>query len=120
MKKAFMKSRFYIGIALLVQTVSMIVLFFSQWKKRKSLSAAFLAIGAVSGAIGGYLVATGAKDEEEKNEMLEALREDFFEIDEDDISDEEDAVYCTGDCAEDADGETGKTESDEKSESDAE
>lgn len=97
MKKAFMKSRFYIGIALLVQMVSMIVLFFSQWKKRKSLSAAFLAIGAVSGALGGYLVAAGAKDEEEKNEMLEALREDFFEIDEDDICDEEDAVFCTGD-----------------------
>ena len=95
MKKALMKSKFYIGIALIVQAVSMIILFFTQLKKSKSLATAFLAVAAVSGAVGGYLVATGAKEEDEKNEMLEALREDFFEINEDDIAEEDEAVYCT-------------------------
>ena len=95
MKKAFMKSRFYIGIALLVQFVSLIVLFFTQLKERKSLALALLAVATASGAAGAYLVNVGAKDEEEKNEMLEALREDFFEISDEDIADEEDAVFCT-------------------------
>ncbi len=97
MKKAFLKSRFYVGVSLLIQSVTMVVLFFSQWKKRKSLAAAFISVAAISGAVGGYLVASGAKDEAEKNEMLEALREDFFEISDDDIADEEDAIFCTND-----------------------
>ena len=95
MKKAIMKSKFYIGIALLVQAVTMIVLFFTQLKKSKSLAIAFLSVAAASGSFGAYLVANGSKDEEEKNEMLEALREDFFEINEDDIAENEDAVFIT-------------------------
>ena len=97
MKKALMKSKFYIGIALLVQAVTFIVLFFTQLKKNKGSAATLFTIAAVSGGVGAYLVASGSKDEEEKNEMLEALREDFFEISEDDITDEEDSVFITED-----------------------
>ena len=97
MKKAILKSKFYIGIALLVQSVTLIALFISQLRKSKSLAVAFLAVATASGAFGAYLVANGSKDEEEKNEMLEALREDFFEINEDDIVEDEDAVFITED-----------------------
>ena len=41
------------------------------------------------------LFLNNATYEEEKNEMLEALREDFFEISEDDITDEEDSIFIT-------------------------
>jgi len=95
MKKAFMKSKFYIGIALLVQAFTMIILFFTQLRKSKSLAVAFLAVAAAAGSFGTYLVVSGSQDEEEKNEMLEALREDFFEINEDDVAEDEDAIFIT-------------------------
>jgi len=95
MKKAIMNSRFYIGITLLVNTLTLIILFFANIKKNKNRAAAFLAFATAFGAMGSYLLATGSKDEEEKNEMLEALREDFFEISEDDITDEEDSIFIT-------------------------
>ena len=97
MKKALMNSRFYIGITLLVNTFTLLILFFASLKKSKNRAAAFLAFATAFGAMGAYLVASGSKDEEEKNEMLEALREDFFEINEDDITDEEDSVFITED-----------------------
>ena len=97
MKKAIMNSRFYIGITLLVHTFTLILMFFAHLKKSKSLAATLLAFAAVSGTLGAYLVTTGSKDEEEKNEMLDALREDFFEISDDDIADEEDSVFITDD-----------------------
>ena len=95
MKKAIMNSRFYIGISLLVQTFTLVLMFFAHLKKSKSLAATMLAFATVSGAIGAYLVASTSKDEEEKTEMLDALREDFFEISEDDITDEEDSIFIT-------------------------
>ena len=95
MKKAIMNSRFYIGISLLVQTFTLVLMFFTHLKKSKSLAATMLAFATVSAAIGAYLVASTSKDEEEKTEMLDALREDFFEISEDDITDEEDSIFIT-------------------------
>ena len=95
MKKAIMNSRFYIGITLLVNTLTLLILFFASLKKSKSRAAAFLAFATAFGTMGAYLVSTGSKDEEEKNEMLQALREDFFEISEDDITDEEDSIFVT-------------------------
>ena len=47
MKKIFHKSKFYIGICLLIQCVSLTILFFTQMKKRKSLATALLAVAAV-------------------------------------------------------------------------
>jgi len=49
------KFRPYIAICLLVQSISMIVLFFALLGKKKSLATTFLAIGAVSGAVGGVM-----------------------------------------------------------------
>ena len=96
MKKIFHKSKFYIGICLLIQCVSFVILFFTQMKKRKGLATAFLAVAAISGVVGVRLVRAGAKEEEEKNEMLDVLREDFFEVDDED-DDDEDIVFDTED-----------------------
>ena len=95
MKKIFHKSKFYIGICLLIQCVSFVILFFTQMKKRKSLATALLAVAAISGVVGVRLIRAGAKEEEEKNEMLDVLREDFFEVDDED--DDEDLVFDTED-----------------------
>jgi hypothetical protein len=53
------------GIALLVQALSMFVLFLSQLKKRRGLSAVFFGISAVSGLLGGKLIADAVEDEYE-------------------------------------------------------
>ena len=65
MKKIFHKSKFYIGICLLIQCVSFVILFFTQMKKRKSLATALLAVAAISGVVGVRLIRAGAKEEEE-------------------------------------------------------
>lgn len=95
MKKIFHKSKFYIGICLLIQCASFVILFFTQMRKRKSLATALLAVAAISGVVGVRLIRAGAKEEEEKNEMLDVLREDFFEVD--DEEDDEDIVFDTED-----------------------
>ena len=50
------KFRPYIAICLLVQSISMIVLFFALLGKKKSLATTFLALGAVSAAVGGVML----------------------------------------------------------------
>ena len=51
----FKKFRPFIAITLLIQSISMIVLFFMLYKKKRSLANAFLAFAAVGGALGGIL-----------------------------------------------------------------
>ena len=95
MKKVFQKSKFYIGICLMIQCVSFVLIFFTQMRKRKSLAAALFAVAAISGVVGVRLIRAGAKEEEEKNEMLDVLREDFFDVD--DEEDDEDIEFNTED-----------------------
>ena len=97
MKKIFHKSKFYIGICLLIQCVSFVILFFTQMKKRKSLATALLAVAAISGVVGVRLIRAGAKEEEEKNEMLDVLREDFFEVDDAKDDEDDDIIFDTDD-----------------------
>ena len=52
----FKKSRLYIAIALLVQSIAFFVMFLILCAKKKSISAAFLAVAAMGGALGGYLL----------------------------------------------------------------
>lgn len=51
----FKKFRPFIAITLLVQSISMIVLFFMLYNKKRSLANTFLALAAVGGAIGGIM-----------------------------------------------------------------
>lgn len=51
------ESKLYIGIALVVQSVSFLALFLISYNKRREESGAFLAMGAVFGIVGAYLLA---------------------------------------------------------------
>ena len=52
----FKKTKLYVGVSLLVQAVTSLVMFFILLGKKKSIAGAFLALAAVSGAAGGYLI----------------------------------------------------------------
>lgn len=73
MKEAIMKSKFYIGLALLVQSVMCLIFFFTLWNKKKSLAGTFLAIGAAGGLSGAYLVYKNAKELEREQKILSAM-----------------------------------------------
>ena len=60
----FKKTKLFVGISLLVQAVSSIVMFFILLAKKKSIAGAFLALAALSGAAGGFLLYDCKKDEE--------------------------------------------------------
>ncbi len=69
----FKKTKFYVALALIAQSIASMVAFIVLAVKKKGISAAFLAISGVSGAAGAYL-------------MCECCNEDDFE------------EYCDGDC----------------------
>lgn len=50
------KTKLYVAIALMVQSISLFALFLSLWAKKKSIAGAFLAVAALEGATGGYLL----------------------------------------------------------------
>ena len=60
----FKKTKLYVGVSLIVQAVTSLVMFFILLGKKKSIAAAFLALAAVSGAAGGYLLYDCKKDED--------------------------------------------------------
>lgn len=60
----FKKSKLYVGIALLVQSVSSVAMFFILLGRKKSIAGAFLALAALSGTAGGYLLYDSAHEEE--------------------------------------------------------
>lgn len=88
MKKLFKRSRFYIGVIFIIQMFTMVVLFFSQFRKRKSLSAAFAALAVFSGGVGALLITKGAKDEQERLSVLDALCGEYMYVDDDD------SIFC--------------------------
>jgi hypothetical protein len=60
----FKKTKLFVGISLLVQAASAIVMFIFLIAKKKSIAGAFLALAALSGAAGGYRLCDCKKDEE--------------------------------------------------------
>ena len=52
----FKKTKLYVGVSLIVQAITSLVMFFILLGKKKSIAGAFLALAAVSGAAGGYLI----------------------------------------------------------------
>ena len=74
----FKKYRFYIGLTLLVQSASFVVLFFLLYSKKKSLANTFLALSAIGG-LGDFLAdCTQGNQEEDRTYYL--LNEVFEEI----------------------------------------
>ena len=65
----FKKYRFHVGLTLLVQSASFIILFFMLYRKKKSLANTFLALSAIGGITGAYLVLKEAKSEVEACEQ---------------------------------------------------
>lgn len=80
MKKKNVKS--IIGICLLVQSVSFLILFFMFWKKKKSLSSAFAALSAIGGISGAYLLLSEIK----AKKASDADDDSIFDFDDDDFS----------------------------------
>ena len=70
------------GISLLVQAVTMFILFLSQRKERRGLSIVFLGISAASGVLGAKLISDASDDEDEEEEDLCDI-----ELDDSDIED---------------------------------
>jgi len=79
LKIALKKSKFTIGLVLLIQSIAFIILFFAQWHKRKSLSAAFLALSVSGGVLGAILIAEGSAEEEKRQSAIDALYSRCFE-----------------------------------------
>ncbi len=50
------KTRLYVGIALIVQAISFVFMFLILCAKKKSIAAAFLAVAAMEGLCGAYLL----------------------------------------------------------------
>ena len=65
----FKKYRFHVGLTLLVQSASFVILFFMLYRKKKSLANTFLALSAIGGITGAYLVLKEAKNEVEACEQ---------------------------------------------------
>ena len=60
----FKKTKLFVGVALLVQTVTSVFMFFILLAKKKSIAGAFLALAALTGAAGGYILYDCKKEEE--------------------------------------------------------
>ena len=75
------------GISLLVQAVTMFVLFLSQRKERKGLSVVFLGISAASGVLGAKLISDATDEEEEEEEDLCDIEIDESEIEDIELED---------------------------------
>ena len=78
----YKKAAFYAGITLIVQSVSMAILFFLLFAKKKSLASVLLAMSAAGGVAGGVLLYKHAKRVKAEEELLsEFLGDDEYEYD---------------------------------------
>ena len=76
----YKKAAFYAGITLVIQSVSMAVLFFLLFAKKKNLATVLLAMSAAGGVTGGVLLYKHAKRVREEEELLsEFLGDDEYE-----------------------------------------
>ena len=74
------KTRLYVGIALVVQAFSSMFMFLILCTKKKSIAAAFLAVAAMNGVAGAYLLyqhKSDMKEEEEFDPSLYFSDDDF-------------------------------------------
>lgn len=84
----FKKSKLHVAVSLMVQSVTMFVLFIILAVKKKSIAGAFLAVAAIEGSAGAYLLCQLKKEKKEEFDPDEALGEDSdnIDIDEADIA----------------------------------
>jgi hypothetical protein len=76
------KSRFFVGIALVVQAFSCLIMFIILCAKKKSISVAFLALATMEAAAGAYLLYQEKQDWDENMVLEDYLADDFEDLDE--------------------------------------
>ena len=86
-----------LGVSLLVQAASFVILFLVLYSKKKNLALTLLAMGSVGGAAGAYLVLKEAKLQMQAKEQA-ALDTFSFDDDDDALFDEEEDDSCC-DCS---------------------
>ena len=91
------KTKFYVGITLLVQSASFMAMFVMLCRKKKSLSRAILAVALAGGITGAIMLYLDSKDELKRRKIIAArdacCAEDFGDpCDFEDIEDIEDAA----------------------------
>lgn len=96
MLQSLKKSKLYIAITLLVQSITFGVMFIMLYSKnKKSLASTFLALAGVGAAFGGYLLyLTRQEDREDSehyseylNHLFEDGLNDMEDVDDDDLRD---------------------------------
>ena len=76
----YKKTAFYAGITLVIQSISMLVLFFLLFAKKKSLASVLLAMSAAGGIAGGVLLYKHAKNIKDEEDLIaELLGDDEYE-----------------------------------------
>lgn len=77
------KTRFYVAISLMVQAVTLVILFLALWARKKSVSRALLAIAAAEGAASLFLFWLHLRDPE--TELYEGATGNYDFFDDDDF-----------------------------------
>ena len=76
----YKKTAFYAGITLVIQSISMMILFFLLFAKKKSLASVLLAMSAAGGIAGGILLYKHAKNVKAEEDLIaELLGDDEYE-----------------------------------------
>lgn len=75
----FKRSRLFVAIALLVQSFAFFIMFIILCAKKKSISAAFLAVSAMGGVAGGYLLYQEKLDWDEEMKFDALLEDEEFD-----------------------------------------
>ncbi len=94
------KTKFFVGLTLLVQSLTFLTIFVILWAKQKSLWKTFLAIGLAGGVAGTLMTYKAIKEDKQFKAMMAAVdnlcdydtdySDDDFEIMTDDTASEED------------------------------
>jgi len=76
----YKKTAFYAGITLVIQSISMMILFFLLFAKKKSLASVLLAMSAAGGIAGGILLYKHARNVKAEEDLIaELLGDDEYE-----------------------------------------
>lgn len=85
------KTKFYIGICLVVQCVCFAIAALILWGQKKSLAKALLITAGIGGISGAALITFAIKEKKKLESCCEDCLEDF---DDDFFMDEDDDVFC--------------------------
>lgn len=94
------KTKFFVGISLLVQSLTFLTIFVILWAKQKSLWRTFLIVGLAGGVAGTMLTYKAVKEDKQFKAMMAAV-DNLCDYDED--YDYEDVEILTDDTASEED-----------------